>query len=490
MTGSGRLPAAPEIHETHTGLVALVGDRAYKAKKAVRTDFLDFRDVAAREAACRREIELNSRLSPQAYLGLAHLTDPTGGPAEPVLVMRRYHDDDRLATRARRGEPLRAEIEQIAAVLARFHRDADRSPAIDADGRPDAVSKRWHDNLTELHRLRDAVLPAERIDEITRLVDDYIAGRAGLFAERVAQGNIVDGHADLLADDIFCLPDGPVLLDCLEFDDALRHVDVIDDAAFLAMDLEFLDRADLAEQFLDAYRAASGDTAPASLVHFYVAYRAVVRAKTDCIRAGQGRTASIDDARRHLNLAVDHLRTGAVRLVLVGGGPGTGKTTLARGLAERLGAQVISTDDVRRELMAQGVIGGPAGEFRSGLYSPEQIDAVYAEVVRRAEPLLADGHTVILDGTWQEPRHRAAAREAAERNRCRLVELACSLPLEEAAARIAGRRGSTSDATPQIAAALAAEHDDGVWEGAHRIDTGRTPADSIAEAQQICCLGI
>src|ERR1700757_4426006 len=100
-----RTTAAPyvDVHETHTGVVVLAGDRAYKAKKPVLTGFLDFRTPEQRERACRREVELNSRLSPDSYLGVAHLTDPAGGPAEPIVVMRRYHDDDRLASMVTRG---------------------------------------------------------------------------------------------------------------------------------------------------------------------------------------------------------------------------------------------------------------------------------------------------------------------------------------------------------------------------------------------------
>ncbi|UXA19799.1 AAA family ATPase [Mycobacterium sp. SMC-4] len=487
-----RVPAGPEIHETHTGIVALVGDRAYKVKKCIRTDFLDFSGVEQRERACRHEVELNRRLAPQAYLGVAHLSDVADGPAEPVIVMRRYADRDRLSTRVQRGVSVDDELRSIAEVLARFHAGADRGADIDADATPTRVEQRWRDNLVELHGYAPTLLPAAAVDQVERLCAEFLAGRAALFAERIATHRIVDGHADLLADDIFCRPEGPVLLDCLEFDAALRHVDGIDDAAFLAMDLEFLGRGDLAAAFLDHYRRAAQDPAPPSLVHFYIAYRAVVRAKTDCIRAQQGRAEAAADARRHLDLAVEHLRAGAVRLILVGGGPGTGKTTLARGLSGHLQAEVISTDDVRRELVRDGVLTGQAGALSSGLYSPEQVEKVYDAVLDRAARLLGAGQTVILDGTWRDPHHRARARELAELMHCRSVEFACTLPLAEAEARIEGRRHTTSDATPGIAAALAvstAEHD-GAWDGAHRLDTGRPLGDTIAEAHEICCLAI
>lgn len=164
-------------------------------------------------------------------------------------------------------------------------------------------------------------------------------------------------------------------MDCLEFDSLLRFVDVIDDVAFLAMDLEFLGRPDLAGFFTRSYLEMTGDDAPASLRDFYFAYRAGVRAKVDCVRYLQGQGESADDARRHLEIASSHLRAAAVRLILVGGGPGTGKSTVARALAERLGAhgieaQVISTDDVRAALVGRGELTGETGSSRRGPLHP------------------------------------------------------------------------------------------------------------------------
>jgi hypothetical protein len=143
-------------------------------------------------------------------------------------------------------------------------------------------------------------------------------------------------------------------------------VDVIDDVAFLAMDLEFLGRPDLGDHFRDRYLALSGDDAPESLWHFYIAYRAVVRAKVDCARYTQGHPEAAADARRHLDIARSHLRAATVRLILVGGGPGTGKTTLASSLSESIGAVLISTDDVRAELAIRGDISGKPGALGEG----------------------------------------------------------------------------------------------------------------------------
>lgn len=244
------------------------------------------------------------------------------------------------------------------------------------------------------------------------------------------------------------------------------------------MDLEFLGRCDLAEQFRQRYTACTGDTAPKSLWDFYIAYRAVVRAKVDCVRFLQGKPESADDAARHLQITAAHLESAAVRLALVGGNPGSGKSTVARALAEQVGARVISTDDVRRELMESGAISGAAGVPDAGPYSPDNIAAVYETVLCRARSYMADGQSVILDGTWQDPELRAQARRVAAENHSRIVEVICTVPAETTAGRIETRAAGNSDATPKIAAALAARRDP--WDSAHQVDTSQPLESTVA----------
>lgn len=496
-----RSPASPtsvgaEIRETHTGIVILVGGLAYKIKKPVVTNLLDFSTPELRERACAREVALNSRISRDSYVGVSHLSGPDGGLGEPVVVMRRYPDTARLSAMAKARRVSKAHLDAIAEVLAAFHKRADRSPSIDEAGSPDAVVDRWEDTLTSLEKYVGTVLPADDVRLVRTLATQFMSGRAMLFAQRVADKRIIDGHGDLLASDIFCLPNGPVMLDCLEFDDRLRHVDGLDDAAFLAMDLEFLGRQDLGDYFMNRYVELSADPAPEPLRHFYIAYRALVRVKVDCIRFTQGQRAASARAARHLAMALNHLGAATVRLVLVGGGPGAGKSTLARRISEDIGAQIISTDEVRHQLHRLGVISGGKGVLDAGLYSAENVAAVYDAVLRRARLCLAGGHTVILDGTWRNPRYRLRAHQLAYEAGAPMVEFLCAAPLITAQHRVASRHDGISDATGDIAAALGADFagSDSGWGEAHVIDTllpldrwTAGPLDrSTAEAEELC----
>ena len=169
--------------------------------------------------------------------------------------------------------------------------------------------------------------------------------------------------------------------------------------------------------------------------------------------------------------------------MIVGGAPGTGKSTLARALAGPLDAVVISTDDVRAEMAAAGEIAGAPGTLDAGLYRPENVAAVYGAVLRKAHLSLHQGRSVILDGTWGDAAQRDRARGMAAAAFCPVTELICAAPLSDTAERIESRSATTSQVTREIAAALGTgDWDRKHWPQAHRIDTTRAPETVLAEA--------
>lgn len=479
-TQAANLPA--RLQETHISVVFLLGERALKLKKPVALGFLDWRTRAARRAACQREVELNRRLAPDVYLGVADVLGPDGVPCEHLVVMRRMPEERSLSRLVKAGALSPGGLEQVASVLVQFHSGAPRSPALSELALGAGLRRRWDDNIAELQAgpCLERCGAAE-LGEIESLAQGYLAGRAPLLAERAAAGMAVDGHGDLLAADVYLLEDGPRLLDCLEFDDGLRAVDVLDDAAFLAMDLERLGTPELGAHFLGAYCSLSGGRHPASLAHHYIAYRAGVRAKVAAIRAGQGDPAAAEEAEGLIHLCHRHLRAGRVRLVLVGGLPATGKSTLARLLAEQTGWKVLRSDVVRKEIAGLDPLAQMAGPYGKGIYAPRMTRATYTELFARARRLLERGESVIIDASFVEAGFRRQAALTAEGTSSELAALCCEVAPEVAAARLAGGRpGDASDATPAVAAAMAARAEP--WPEAAAIDTAAGPDEAVRAA--------
>ncbi|HXY27007.1 MAG TPA: hypothetical protein VEH82_01895, partial [Acidimicrobiales bacterium] len=325
--GHGAASAA-RVVETHISILIFVGERVYKLRKPVRFDFLDFTDRAVRQADCRREVELNRRLAPDVYLGVADVV-MDGEPLDHMVVMRALPEERKLGTLLQGGAGAERCVDEVATAVWAFHAGARRSPAISATATAAALGLEWEANFEEVARFVGSVLDPAAEREIQAQVSGWLGRHAALLDERIAQGWVCDGHGDLQAEDIFCLDDGVRILDCIEFSDELRYGDVSADVAFLAMDLERLGRADVAARFVAAYERACGERIPAPLLHHYVAQRAYVRAKVACLRHEQGVAGSDETARALHRLALRHLRQARHVLLLVGGLPGTGKSTLA-----------------------------------------------------------------------------------------------------------------------------------------------------------------
>lgn len=469
------------VVETHVSVVVLVGERAYKLKKPVQLGFLDFREREARLRACHQEVVLNRRLAPDVYLGVVDVIGVDGQPSDHLVAMRRMPASRRLSLLLQSGEDVTGALRAVARTVAAFHARAERGADVDRDASAEAVRALWDVTLAQLRPFIGSVLDAAAVQRVQSLAGRYLQGRAALFQLRVEQGHAVDGHGDLLADDIYCLDDGPRILDCLEFDPHLRHGDVLLDIAMLAMDLERLGRHDLALRCLDDYREFSGAEHPQSLVHHYIAYRALVRCKIACLRHAQGEESAAGEARDLLEIALSHLEQSRVTLALVGGAPGAGKSTLASALSDAAGWAALRSDSIRRELGNDvGAAAMGAQAFEHGPYATEPVRQVYAEMLRRAEGLLRRGESIVLDATWRDAYERRMAALAASRAGATLLEVRCEVPdvirHERLAARARNGAGG-SDATTAIADRIAADFDR--WQSAVAVDATQPVDDQV-----------
>ncbi len=482
-----------QVLETHTATLFFVGNRVYKVKKPLAFGFADFSTYAARRAACADEVALNRRLAPDVYLGVDTVLDPSGSPCESMVVMRRMPVERRLSSVVRgAGADVADGLRSIARTLAAFHARCETSPEIAESGSAASLRRLWATNLDQMRPFAPGYLDPDLLDELGELSERYLAGREPLLRERQVRGLIRDGHGDLLADDIYCLPDGPRILDCLEFDRSLRVGDVLGDVAFLAMDLERLGRADLARVLLDEYARFSGEHHPRSLEHLYVAYRAAVRSKVSCIRAEQvGEAGSpaegshVTEARALAALARRHLRAGRMRLLLVGGLPGTGKSAVADGLASTDRSWTLLRSDVVRKEAVGATAPTPAA-FGEGQYTPDARHRTYDELLRLARRCLDRGENVILDASWTSRRDRAAAVRLAEDTGSELLALRCDAPQAVALDRITRRHQNASDASDADAAvALAMARTADPWPEATTLDTDAPLPDVIETARSL-----
>jgi aminoglycoside phosphotransferase family enzyme/predicted kinase len=460
------LDRAPLLAATHISRLVTVDGRVYKRKLPQAFGFVDQRSLADRRRLCEHEVMLNRRICPDVYLGLEAVTDPDGTVVDWAVVMRLLPASRSLAALLDHRVDVTPCLDRLARIVASFHARAARSPAIDAAATPAAVASLWDDSLDDLARLG---APANDLDAIRAAAHTYLDGRHPLLAERAARGLAVDGHGDLLCADIYCLDDGPRVLDCLEFDERFRYGDVLLDVAFLLMDLRHRGRPDLAARFLSRYQEHSGEHHPGSLAEHFTAYRALVRAKVARYRAG-GDPAAQDESERLLTLCRDRLHAGTVRLVLVGGLPGTGKSTIADALGDRRGWVVLGTDRLRREGLGEPA---PAAWGR-GAYDPAATAAVYRDLSARAAIALARGESVVVDGSFHDTLRRNEFRALARKASAALVELRCVAAVGVADARLRSRDPAThpSDATPAVAAAMAARF--APWPEALELDTGGT----------------
>jgi aminoglycoside phosphotransferase family enzyme/predicted kinase len=474
-------PPPSDLAETHISTVAFVGDRAYKWLKPVKTGFLDHSAVGPRLRAVDRELELNRRLAPDVYLATADIVEE-GEVVDRVLVMRRLPHHRRLSALVG-TEEFDSALRMVARAVAVFHSRLEPHTEPTGMATSGGMAALWESSFAEIEPSVGREIDREEFESVRWLARRYLEHNDGIFERRRELGMVRDGHGDLTAEDIFILDDGPRILDCLAFDDDLRISDVLADIGFLAMDVHRLAGPDPARRLMGWYTEFSGESHPSSLAHHYVAYRAHIRAKIELIRHRQGVAAAAPAASTYHQLAFDHLRRAQLRLVLVGGGPGSGKTTLAHAIADRSGWLVIGSDEVRKDLCGVPHDRHVDEAAWSGMYDRAITERTYQTLIDQAELSLRAGESVILDASWTARRHRDLARAMARRVGADLCELECSVPAAVARLRVASRRaqgGDSSDAIPDTVDLMAARWEE--WSSSERIDTEGDLNDSLRQA--------
>lgn len=408
--------------ETHISWVLLAGDFVYKIKKPVDFGFLDFSELAQRQLFCREELRLNRRLAPSLYLDVVGIG---GSPRQPVfdaepafeyaVKMQRFAEEDLLDHVLARGALTRQHMQRLAETLFEFHAGLPPAAADSGYGDAEAVALPARQNFQQLALLLDEPHAARLAGLRAASEQEFTACRA-LFEQRLRAGRVRECHGDLHLGNIVLLDGQPTPFDGIEFNPALRWIDVMNDIAFLLMDLQRRLRPDLAYAFLNAYLQAGGDYGGLGVLRFYLGYRAMVMAKVSAIRAAQlGGQDGLGQCGHYLDLAERFYRAPETGLLITHGLPGCGKTTVSQLVLERLGFIRIRSDVERKRLFGLQPQQASQSALDGGIYSPEATVKTYRHLLELAEVILRKGCSVIVDAAFLKQAERGQFLSLAAR---------------------------------------------------------------------------
>ncbi|WP_435627230.1 AAA family ATPase [Candidatus Ferrigenium straubiae] len=461
----GCFPPRSRIEETHISWVLLAGNDAYKIKKSVDLGFLDFSTLEKRRFYCDEELRLNRRLAPDLYLDVVAIGSspeqplPGGEPAiEYAVHMRRFPRSAMMDLLLADGQITPLHIDRLAAIIAQFHAALPPAAADSPFGSPAVIQEAVLENFAQLAPSLEASADLAMLEKVRLASALEFAACEPLFRQRKAAGCVRECHGDLHLGNIVLLDDIPVPFDGIEFSETLRWIDVISEIAFTAMDLMQRGRPQFAWRFLDKYLEQAGDYGGAGVLRYYLAYRAMVRAKVAAIRANQEDPAQAQHelaaCRSYLALAHDCLARRRPALIITHGLPGCGKSTFAQIALERFGAIRIRSDVERKRLFGLAALADSRSQTGSGIYGEEATRRTYERLHELARGLLAAGFPVIVDAAFLRHAERENFRVLAQAMDAPFV-IAC-VQADEAVLkdRLAQRRSRADDASEADATVL------------------------------------
>ncbi len=457
-----------ELIETHISYVLLTGQFAYKIKKAVNLGFLDFSTLDKRRHCCEEELRLNRRTAPRLYLETVAISGSprqphvggTGTVIEYAVKMHQFPQQAMAARLMAEGKLNMDHMDQIAATLAAFHSRVDVAGPGSPWGTPQQVRQPAMDNFdvvaAELRNDDDLA----RLSALRRWSEQAFTALEPVLSARKSNGFIRECHGDMHLGNLVLLNDHFAAFDCIEFNTALRWIDVMSEAAFLAMDLEDHGRGDFAWRFLNTYLEHTGDYHGMAVTAYYMTYRAMVRAKVSRIRLGQSglngtaRHALEQEYQGYILLAERCASPPAKRLIITHGLSGSGKTTVARALAAQLRAVHLRSDIERKRLHGMTPTQHSGSSLGEGLYSREAGERTYIRLAELAAYLLASGYPVVVDAAFLHLAQRTLFQTVAREQKVPLAILDTHAPEPELRTRVAQRMAHGRDASEADLAVL------------------------------------
>ena len=459
-----------QLLQTHVSYILLTGDFAYKVKKPVNFGFLDFSTLEKREHFCHEEIRLNQRGAAALYLAVLPITQDgdrwqlggDGAPAEFTVKMQQFPAGTLFTDLFDQGQLTADLLRRLAQELAQFHRQGAIDDYIRSFGTVAQIRQAIDENYEQTVSYVGGPQTPQQFDETRAYTDRLFAERADLFAQRVQQNWIRECHGDVHLRNIALWNDQILLFDCIEFNEPFRFVDTMFDIAYIVMDLDARDRPDLSTIFLNAYIEEMGDWEGLQVLPLYLSRQSYVRAKVTSFLLGD---PSIPDAvkqeatttaARYYRLAWDYTRSPLGHtseahggsLYLMAGLSGSGKSTVARMLAAKIGAVIIRSDAVRKHLA--GIPLNQPGD--ATLYTPEMTQKTYDRLLELGITLAAQGYPVILDAKYDRHAQRHTVVQAVQQHATplKLQIVHCDAPLEIRQTWLNQRQGDVSDATADL----------------------------------------
>ncbi|MFW6014572.1 MAG: AAA family ATPase [Candidatus Nanoarchaeia archaeon] len=420
-----------EHKQTHISHVFLTKDFVYKVKKPVNFGFLDFETLEKRKFYCEEEVRLNKRLCPELYLGVIPITNDnglslngSGKTVEYAVKMKRMPEETIMKHLLKNDKVSYKEIKKIANILSEFYKNVNCSENIDNYGKPEMLKQATDQNFEQTEKYVDYIFDGQSYEFIKNATNRFFIKNKELFEIRIKNSKIKEGHGDLHSGNIFIHNGQVCIFDCVEFNKSFRCGDVANDIAFLAMDLEYFNKCNLAKYLIQKYVDFTHDYNIYALLDFYKCYRAYVRAKVtaflteDKSLSAQKKEELKEEAKNYFQHAYEYAQifdnqTPAV--IISCGVTATGKSRWLKVASDIINAPVLRTDEIRKELFNMREDEKRDENFYKRYYSEASRQMVYDEIFTRAEKIVKNGGKLAIDATFIKAQNRKIAKELADK---------------------------------------------------------------------------
>lgn len=445
-----------ELVQTHASLVFLTGDYAYKVKKNVNYDFLDYSTLAKRKHFIEEELRLNKKIAPELYLEVIPISklntqlvlNNSENIVEYALKMRQFPQENLFSNLLQANRLSDKHFVELGKIVAQFHLAAESSDRISCFGQADKIGASFRENYQQSQKFIGTVQTLEQFNATKAYTDTFFKHKKDLFEFRRDYHKIKECHGDLHLKNICLWQDKIQLFDRIEFNESFRFVDTMYDVAFTVMDLEEKEKPDFANAFLNSYLEYSGDWEGLLILPLYLSRQSYVRAKVNSFLLDDPQISETDkknaeeEASKYYRQAYQYTQSKSGSLIIMSGLSGSGKSTVARSIARSKGAIQIRSDAVRKHL-------GRIALDESGsdsIYTPEMTHKTYSRLLELGTILAKEGYTVILDAKYDRRALRQSVTNQAQANNIPLKIVHCTAPISVLRDRLNHRQNDISDA--------------------------------------------